>query len=148
MSAYRTLTHRSWCLQVNRAFRDVILASPLIQHKIDLFAAGLEYNTIAKIDLDESRKALLRFKSGMDSLCPIEERAVDDPLWSYGCSIKTVGGIHAVIGGGSAQLFALGFASRGIPYKQWEIPLPTVGRSVMAFVLAQMYLRLSNCNTQ
>ena len=99
----------------------------MIQPKIDLFAAGFEYNAIVKIDHDESRKALLRFKSSMDSLCPIEERAVDDPLWSHGCSMKTVGGIHAVVGGGSAQLFALGSASRGIPYKQWEIPLPVVG---------------------
>jgi hypothetical protein len=98
----------------------------LIQHKIDLFSAGFEHNATAKIDLDDSQKALTQYKSGVDSLSPIEERVVDNLPPEY-LSTKAVGGIHAIINSDSASLFALGSASRGIPYKQWEIKLPTSG---------------------
>ena len=60
----------------------------------------------------------------MDSLCPIEERVVDDIRPDYSSTMKTNGGIHAIPENDSVRLFALGSASRGIPYKQWEIPLP------------------------
>ena len=60
----------------------------------------------------------------MNSLRSIEERTVDDPQRYYGSSTKTVGGIYASAGGGLASLFAPGSASREIPCKQWEIPLP------------------------
>ena len=118
------LADHSRCFQTNRAFRDTILASPLIQHKTDLFAAGFKYNATARIDLDDSRKALLRYKSSMNSLRPAEERMVDDIRPTYLSTMKTIGGIHAITERNSVRLFALGSASRGIPYKQWEIPLP------------------------
>ena len=140
---------RSRYFQVNRVFHDAILASPLIQHKIELFAAGLEYNAAAGIDLVESRKAFLQYKSSLDSLRPIEERVVGgvqvgDDYWS-----KTAGGVHAVFAD-SVRLFSLGSASRVIPHKQWEIPSPTrdpmdyyiyPGANLIAFV----DMRTSGC---
>ena len=105
----------------------------MIQHRIDLFAAGFEYNETARIDLDESRKALLRYKSGIDSLRPVEERAVEDPRRNFEHSTKAVGGIHAIVDGDTAHLFALGSASRKIPHEQWEIPLPVANPECYAF---------------
>ena len=64
----------------------------------------------------------------MESLCPIEKR-VDHLREDYDAG-RTVGGVHAIVDSGSALLFALGSASRGIPYKQWEIPLPITGPTV------------------
>jgi hypothetical protein len=114
------LIERRWCLQVNRSFRDAIAASPLIQHKIDLFAVGLEYNAAAGISLVDGRKALLQYRSSFDSLRPIEERIVHLKRGTASMS----GGVYAVASyGGPVQLFALGSASRGIPHKQWETPL-------------------------
>jgi hypothetical protein len=114
------LIERRWCLQVNRSFRDVIAASPLIQHKIDLFAAGLEYNAAAGIDLVDSRKAFLQYRSGFHSLRPIEERIVHLDQWFT----RKSGGVYAVPShDGPVQLFAPGSASRGIPHKEWEAPL-------------------------
>ena len=114
---------RSRYLQVNRVFHDAVLASPLIQHKIDLFAAGLEYNAAAGIDLVESRKAFLQYSSSVDLLHPIEEKVVgevqsDGNRWS-----KTAGGVLAIFAD-SVRLFALGSASRGISYKEWKIQPP------------------------
>ena len=68
----------------------------------------------------------------MASLSPIEERVVDNLPVEY-VSTETVGGIHASINHDSAWLFALGSASRGIPYKQWEIKLPTSGLQKCGF---------------
>ena len=50
-----------------------------------------------------------------------------------GRSMKTAGGIHAVIEDDSARLFVLGSASRGIPYRQWKIPLPATGPKQCGF---------------
>ena len=133
------LTQHRWHLQVNRSFRDAVLASPLIQHKIDLYATGLEYNAAAGISLADSREALLRYRSGLDSLRPVEERTVNlQRRFQCGAS----GGAYVIVND-SIRLFTLGSASRGIPPKEWEIPLPFTypsgygfypGANVIAFV--------------
>jgi hypothetical protein len=107
-------------LQVNRVFQGATLISPLIQHKIDLFSAGLEYNATVGVDLADSRKALLQYRSSLDSLRPTDKRVVDDLPFSH---IEATGGVYAAVGD-SVLLFTLGSTSRGIPYKEWEIPLP------------------------
>lgn len=108
-------------MQVNRLFRDAVLASPLIQHKIELFAVGLEYNAAAGINLADSKNTLRQYRSSFNSLRPTDERIVnlmrgDD--W-------TSGGVYAMLNT-SVRLFALGSASRGIPHKDWgwETPVP------------------------
>jgi len=70
------LTEHGRYLQVNHAFRDVVLSSPLVQHKLDLHAVGLEHNPAAGIDLTESRKAFSQHLASYDALSPIEERTV------------------------------------------------------------------------
>ena len=114
------LIERRWLLQVNRIFRDVVHASPLIQHKIDLFGAGLEYNAAAGVSLADSKKALLQYRSSLESLRPIEKRTAET---EYG--IKRISdGICAVAPPGKPiRLFTLGSASRGIPHKEWQTPL-------------------------
>jgi len=114
-------------LQVNHVFRDVTLAYPLIQHKIDLFAAGFEDNMAAGLSLTEKREALRRYCSNLDSLRPIEERRVDNVAIPNGNTVsKTAGGVYA-IATESVRLFTLGSPLRGIQYKEWEIPLPLPG---------------------
>ncbi|KAF9653285.1 hypothetical protein BDM02DRAFT_3265533 [Thelephora ganbajun] len=129
--------------QVNRVFRDAILASPFIRHKIDLFAAGLEYNAAAGIGLAESQKAFLQYRLNLDSLRPIEERTVDNLGPDTG-KPRARGGVYAIVKE-SVRLFSLGSASWRIPYKEWEIPLPGIhprsydfypGADVIAFLEA------------
>jgi hypothetical protein len=118
----------------------------LIKHKIDLFAAGLEYNPGAGVSLADSREALLQYRSNLDSLCPIEERTVESPWEGDMGLVKTAGGVCAIVKGGSVRLVTLGSASRGIPNKEWEIPAPVAnqldycfypGADVIAFVNLQ-----------
>lgn len=125
------VAERKLHLQVNRAFRDVIGASALTQHKIDLFSVGLEYNVAAGVSLADSKKALLQYRSSLDSLHPSEKRVVVG-LQPSEDILKTAGGVAAVIGD-SVHLFALGSPSRGIPYKEWRIPLPADGRGEWCF---------------
>jgi len=117
-----SLTERGLFRQVNRAFHDVILSSPLIQHKLDLHAAGFEYNPAAGIDLAESRKALHQYLSNLDLMRPVEQRTVRNLQCK---DERTAGGIITVVNE-SVRLFTLGSSSRQIPHKEWEIPLPTL----------------------
>ena len=131
-------------LQVNRIFRDVILMSGLIQHRIDLFAAGFEHNTAAGISLADSRKALFRYESNPYSLAPVEERAVDGIEEWDGKGARAAGGVFTILGDDSVRLVSPGSASRGIQHEEWEIPRPTTrspteycfdpGADVIAFV--------------
>jgi hypothetical protein len=119
------LVDRRPYLQVNRIFRDVILTSPLIQHKADLFAAGLEYNIAAGVGLHRSR-ASLQSTSSLNSLRPMEVSTVENPPTGYERSTVAAGGVYA-IAKSSVRLFAPGSVSRGVPYKEWEIPIPILG---------------------
>ncbi|KAF9793389.1 hypothetical protein BJ322DRAFT_1016908 [Thelephora terrestris] len=92
------------------------------QHKIELYAAGLEYNAAAEINLADSQNAHSRYCSSMDSLCPVGKMMVS--MWRDNLDrTRSGGGVH-VIFQESVRLFALGSASRGIPHREWEIPLP------------------------
>jgi len=134
-------------LQVNRAFRDVVLSSPLIQHKLDLHAIGLEHNPAAGIDLTESRKAFCQYLTSYCALSPTEERTMVDNLRTSADVeyIKVAGGVYAILED-QVRLFTLGSVSRGIPYNEWTIPLPIIapqdynfypGADVIAFLELQ-----------
>jgi hypothetical protein len=132
---------RRW--QVNRIFRDTIVASPLAQHKIDLFSTGLEYNDGAGISLTDSREALLRYRSNPDPLCRIEDEYTD--------SVRAAGGVYATMKDGLVRLFTLSSPSRGIQHREWVIPLPVTGlryyclypgADVIAFVKLQQSRRV------
>ena len=143
------LTERSRCFQVNHAFYNAAIASPLVQHKIDLFKAGLQYNAAAGVDLSESRKALLQYNTCLESLHPIDERVVDLPQPDGDYFLRTAGGVHAVVKD-SVRLFNPGSAPRRIPYEEWEIPLPIAdpigycfypGADIIAFVELRVYVQ-------
>jgi len=112
-------------LQVNRAFHDATLFSPLIQHKIDLYSTGLEYNAAAGVSLADSRKALLQYRASLDSLCPSEKWTVKD-IATTAVFCRSAGDVYAILED-SVRLFTLGSPSRGIPFKEWRIPLPVYG---------------------
>jgi len=98
-------------LQVNRVFRDVILSSPLIQHKLDLHAAGLEHNPAAGTDLTESRKAFRQYLTSYGTLSPTEERRVGGLRAPRKYKdTKVVGGVHAILND-KVRLFTLGSVS-------------------------------------
>ena len=120
------LTKRIRFSQVNRTFRDVVLSSPFIQHKIDLYAAGFEYNLAAGVELAESRKALHQYLSNLHSLCPIEEWTVEDARINDDADNIKVAGSGIAIMNETIRLFTLGSSSRRIPHNEWEIPRPTV----------------------
>ena len=111
--------------QVNRTFRDAIHTSPLLQHKIDLCATGFEHNTAAGVSLVESRNAFVQYRSNLDSLRPVEKRKVKtlkpSPTIDFA---KAAGGVYATPAESSVRLFTPGSASRRIPQKEWEVPLP------------------------
>ena len=85
----------------------------------------MEHNAAAGVSLTDSQKALLQYLSNLDSLRPGEKRTVGG-LCPSSRFLKTVGGITAVMEDDSVRLFSLGSPTRGIPYKEWEIPLPAV----------------------
>lgn len=137
------LNEHRWHLQVNHTFRDAILASPVIRHKIDLFAVGLEYNEASGVSLNDSQKALLQYRTSLGTLRPIEEKTVNSMPWWNGNCAEAAGGVYSIIEGGSVRLFTLGSASRGITHKEWRIPVPVAyvsgycfypGADVIAFV--------------
>lgn len=108
---------------MNRAFRDAILGSPLVQHKIELFAAGLEYNPAAGTSLADSRKAFLQYRSSIESLRPTEERMIDNLHLGYIGYLRAGCGVYSVTLD-SVRLFSPGSVLRGIPSREWEIPPP------------------------
>jgi hypothetical protein len=93
----------------------------LIQHRIDLFVAGLEYDAGAGISLADSREAFVQYHSNLNPLCPIE---VESLQGDYLDSEKAAGGVYAIAKDDSVRLFTLSSASRGIPLKEWNVPYP------------------------
>ena len=110
------------CWQVNHIFRDFILVSP-IQHKIDLYVTRLEYNLGTGVPLADNREALRHHLAAISLLCLVEPKIVDDPPLRGGCFTTTAGGTYAIFGD-SIQFYDPGSASRGTPYKEWEIRVP------------------------
>ena len=131
--------------QVNRIFRNAIHTSPLIQHRIDLFVAGLEYNPGSGISLADSRAAFVRYRSNLNPLCPIEPEIL---RWENLGLNNTAGGVYATTDGHLVKLFIPSSASRRIPPKEWEVEAPSLieitdpagycfhpGADVIAFIL-------------
>ena len=60
----------------------------------------------------------------MNALCPVEEITVENiRIPDDDDDLQAVGGIYTIVKE-SARMFTMGSHSRGIPYKQWGIPLP------------------------
>ena len=72
---------------------------------------------------------------------PAEKRTLEIVHTGYRYHVKSAGGVFAIIEE-SVRLITLGSASRGIPHREWEIPLPVTdiedyclypGEDVIAF---------------
>ena len=131
-----------WRRQVNRGFRGFVVASPLVSHRIDLCAAGLVYNAHAGASLAKSQEALVRYRSGLDSLDQAQDmilgRAQNHAL--YPVTGGVCGKRYNV---DTIQFFTLrGPASRGTPHQEWKISNPVSqgsycfypGADVIAFI--------------
>ena len=110
---------------------------------MDLFSSGLEYSMAAGVSLDDSRRALLQYLSSLDSLRPIEERTTDCNWPKDVILDEPASGVYPAVNGSSVRLFVPGSTSRGIPHKEWEVPLPVAdlegfgfypGADIIAFV--------------
>ena len=87
----------------------------------------------ARHSLADKRETLCRYRSSLGSLRPIEERRVDNlPIPDDNPISRAVGGVYA-IAAESVRLFIPGSASRGIPHKEWKIPLPDIGWECYGF---------------
>jgi len=80
-------------------------------------------------------------------LSPIDEKEMDEYLRTPAevGYIKAAGGICAILTD-QVRLFAVGSIARGIPYKEWAIPLPVItpqdyefdpGTDIIAFLEVQ-----------
>ena len=107
-----------------------------------MFSAGYENNVAAGVSLE---KALLHYRSNLDSLSPVEEgvEVLQWHLLELSDFTRTADDVHAISDlYDSVRLSTLGSASRGIPRKEWSVPLPFVplgyalgpGVDVIAFV--------------
>ena len=98
-----------------------------------MHAVGLEHNPAAGIDLTESQKAFCQYLTSCGALSPIEKRAVGGLRAPRKYQdTKVVGGVYAILKD-KVRLFTLGSVSRGIPYKEWAIPLPVTAPQAYGF---------------
>ena len=113
---------------------------------MDLHSTGLEYNAVAGISLADSRKAPLQYRSSLDSPCPSAKWTAKN-IKTTEVFYRSAGDVYAILEE-SVRLFTLGSPSRGIPFKEWKIPLPVddvddyclyPGADVIAFLIVQEY---------
>ena len=118
--------------KVNHAFCDLILASPSIQYEVDLFDAGLQPNPRTKASLADCRAALEAYSRRWGALDPAEK-------WDKSLDVSTileavvVSGTYGILWVNSIKFFTLGSVSRGIPKREWEIPLEHTEASIFTF---------------
>lgn len=116
--------------RVSRVFHDIVLASPLLQHKIELYGAGFVYNAASGISVADSRRALLQYlENSRKFTTMIRKKIMVHPAEGKG---KIEGGVYATIQD-SVKLLSFGSISRRIPVDEWEIPLPIVDPTNFCF---------------
>ena len=117
---------RLFC-QVNRGFNDLIQASPYINYRADLFAAGLEDNPAVSLPLADKRRAFDEYRTKWDDFGPIQKEQMRK-LGNYGggsCNASGAGVFGFIADGErSIRFMTLESALRGIPQKVWQVSLP------------------------
>ena len=108
--------------QVNRTFCTVIASSPLIQHKIDLLSAGLEYNASTRPRFANNQTAL-QYRSEVESLYLVELMTMEGLQLDMGDMTLVAGGVLAIMKNDSLRLSTLGSVLRGILHEKWKVPL-------------------------
>lgn len=113
--------------QVNRRFRDFVQASPYTQYRIDLLAVGLEDNPAAHRSLFDKQRALDEYRIKWDAFSPIQQRERKIEGFSCHSPQASNSGVCAFAVGRwdkAIQFVTLESISRGIPRKEWKVPLP------------------------
>jgi len=119
--------------KVSSAFHGLIQASPSIQYEIDLFGAGLQHNPRTKTSLDGCRKALEAYRDRWQTLDHAKKwdktlHHVDDIQ-----NATAVGGTYGILWKNAIKFFTLGSVSRGIPEREWDIPLKNYEARIFTF---------------
>jgi len=114
------LLHR----QVSHAFHDAIQKSPWINHRINLYAVGLEDNPESNLILADKRRALKEYRAKWNNLDPFQKW--EPGAGSVGCQWTSVLGVYGVTAHSQEfiEFFTLESVSQGVPRKEWKIPLP------------------------
>ena len=127
------------CLRkVNQAFHKLVQGSPSIQYEIDLFAVGLQRNPRIDAPIADCRLALASYRRRWETLHPVEKLNKDfchrdrDHDWCRPNAIA-VSGVHGLCWKDRVKFFTLGPTSRGIPSREWDIPLKDIKAHAFAF---------------
>jgi len=106
--------------------------SPSIQYEIDLFAVGLERNPRVERSLANCRLALAAYCRKWETLDPAEkwEKALDVPGVQ---DVIAIGGTYGLLWEDSVKFFTLGSVLRGVPRREWDVPLKDSTGYVFAF---------------
>ncbi|KAF9643654.1 hypothetical protein BDM02DRAFT_1374405 [Thelephora ganbajun] len=110
--------------QVNRDFHDFIQGSPYIKYRIDLFAVGLEENPAVNLSLIDKRRAFDEHCTRWDVLNPIQTWEREIGIHGY---LQASGpGVYSFIADRKKfiQFLTLESVPRGIPQREWKLPLP------------------------
>ena len=111
--------------QVARDIHHFIQGSPYIQHRIDLFAAGLVDNPASNFTLADKRRAFEEYRMKWDTFNPVKklEREVDNLYFNHQASGS---GTYCFVAGSQKfiEFVTLESVSRGIPRKEWKLPHP------------------------
>ena len=107
---------------MNHAFHGLVRDSPSIQYEIDLFGSGLQRNPRTKVPLADCRAALEAYCRGRETLEPVEKCEEDLDASTYEV-VNVLGGTLGTLAKNSAKFITLGSISRGIPRKEWGVPL-------------------------
>ena len=121
--------------QVNPYFRDLIQDSPHIAYRVGIFSAGLKDNPSVNLSLADKRRILCEYRTKWGALSPIQKsegRTKNSPM-TFRASAS---GVFCFVVGRDdfIQFSTLGSISRGIPRKEWRVPLPA-GISLKHFAI-------------
>ncbi|KAF9643840.1 hypothetical protein BDM02DRAFT_3191141 [Thelephora ganbajun] len=120
--------------QVNHYLRSFVQDSPYIKNRIDLFTAGLEDNPAVNLTLADKRKAFYEHRMKWRTLEPVKkwQRTIGS-IFNTG-SRATALGVYAFIADSKefVEFITLESVSRGIPRKEWKLPLPDFALSDFA----------------
>ena len=122
--------------KVNQAFHKLVQGSPSIQYEIDLFAVGLQRNPRIVAPISDCRLALASYRRRWGTLDPVEKLNKDFRLhahYNWWPVATAVSGVHGLCWKNCVKFFTLRPTSRGIPNREWDIPLQDIEAHAFAF---------------
>jgi len=112
--------------EVNHGFNDFIQASPYLKYRVDLFAAGLKDNPTVNLSLANKHRALDEYRAKWGAFGSIQKRERKIDGFTSGSLQARGSGVFGFVPvwERSIRFMTLESVSRGIPQKEWQIPLP------------------------